>query len=100
MINWDTARTLGLALPCQALLTQPVTSAGEYRCTVGHIHLVSWRDGRPTVSEVGFDPAFRVALNNATEAATLADREDAPRSAATFQRVMREHGYAAVLPRA
>lgn len=100
MIDWNTARDLGLAVPCQALLTQPVTSAGDYRCTAGHIHRVAWRNGRPFVSHTGFTPAFRVALTNATEAATLADREDAPRYAETFQRVMREHGYAAVLPRA
>lgn len=97
MIHWEHAHTLGLAVPCQALLTQPVTSPGEYRCTADHLHLVSWKEGRPSVSRLGFCPAFRVALNNATEAATLADREDTPRYAATFRRVMAEYGYGAVL---
>ena len=97
MMNWEIARTQGLAIPCHERLTQPVTSPGEYRCTADHLHIVSWRDGRPSVSALGYDPAFRVALNNATEAATLADREGTPRYAATFQRVMREYGYGAVL---
>jgi len=50
---------------CEASLCEPVQRSGQYRCQQGHSHQAGWDNGQVWVSDVGWDPQFRAALEDA-----------------------------------
>ena len=96
MYNRVAAKHRGLITQCDAVLADPVTMSGMYRCIQGHLHSVQWMQGHPAISKTGYDSVFLAALNAADEAALIAGNPGSQAYCATYAAVLRDRGYASL----
>jgi hypothetical protein len=97
MFDHKKALELGYIVHCVASLVEPVTVSGQYRCTEGHAHFVSWRNREVRVSPHGYQWNFLAAVDAADDAATAAYHPEKEDYARIYNEVLTAHGFAAVI---